>query len=123
MDGRAAVMKDHQFAVHKGLADQIRRRLGRKAGTIATREESANAREGQNLRATSYIVTYRTTDDPARRANLEATLRWLKLQPLAEVIVVEQDEAPRWETSSPSPPCAASLPTIPAHLTRAGAST
>ena len=46
------------------------------------------------MRATSYIVTYRATDDPARRANLEATLRWLKLQPLAEVIVVEQDEAP-----------------------------
>jgi hypothetical protein len=56
--------------------------------------KSANAREGENLRATSYIVTYRATDDPARRANLEATLRWRKLQPLAEVIVVEQDEAP-----------------------------
>ena len=46
------------------------------------------------MHATSYIITYRATDDPARRANLEAVLAWLKLQPLAEVIVVEQDVAP-----------------------------
>jgi hypothetical protein len=46
------------------------------------------------LHATSYIITYRAADDPARRANLEAVLAWLKLQPLAEVIVVEQDAAP-----------------------------
>jgi len=46
------------------------------------------------LQATSYIITYRATDDPARRANLEAALAWLKLQNLAEVIVVEQDVAP-----------------------------
>ena len=50
--------------------------------------------EANNLRATSYIITYRATNDPARRANLEAVLAWLKPQPLAEVIVVEQDEAP-----------------------------
>lgn len=46
------------------------------------------------MHATSYIITYRATDDPARRANLEAVLAWLRLQPLAQVIVVEQDVAP-----------------------------
>jgi N-terminal domain of galactosyltransferase len=46
------------------------------------------------LHATSYIITYRAADDPARRANLEAVLAWLRLQPLAQVIVVEQDVAP-----------------------------
>ena len=46
------------------------------------------------MNATSYIITYRAADDPARRANLEAVLGWLRLQPLAEVIVVEQDVAP-----------------------------
>ena len=46
------------------------------------------------MQATSYIITYRATDDPARRANLEAVLAWLKLQPLGEVVVVEQDLAP-----------------------------
>jgi hypothetical protein len=46
------------------------------------------------LHATSYIITYRATDDPARRANLDAVLAWLKLQTLADVIVVEQDVAP-----------------------------
>ena len=46
------------------------------------------------MHATSYIITYRAADDPARRANLEAVLAWLKLQPLAQVIVVEQDVAP-----------------------------
>jgi N-terminal domain of galactosyltransferase len=46
------------------------------------------------LQATSYIITYRATDDPARRANLDAVLAWLKLQTLADVIVVEQDVAP-----------------------------
>jgi hypothetical protein len=46
------------------------------------------------LHATSYIITYRATGDPARRANLEAVLAWLKLQSLAEAIVVEQDVAP-----------------------------
>jgi hypothetical protein len=40
------------------------------------------------------IITYRTTKDPARRANLGAVLAWLKPQPLAEVILVEQDVAP-----------------------------
>ena len=46
------------------------------------------------MQATSYIITYRATDDPARRANLEAVLAWLKLQTVAETIVVEQDAAP-----------------------------
>ena len=46
------------------------------------------------MQATSYIITYRAADDPARRANLEAVLAWLKLQALAEVVLVEQDIAP-----------------------------
>jgi hypothetical protein len=46
------------------------------------------------LQATSYIITYRAANDPARRANLETVLGWLKLQPLGEVIAVEQDVAP-----------------------------
>lgn len=46
------------------------------------------------MHATSSIITYRAADDPARRANLDAVLAWLKLQPLAQVIVVEQDVAP-----------------------------
>ena len=46
------------------------------------------------MHATSYIITYRASDDPARRANLDAVLAWLKLQTLADVIVIEQDVAP-----------------------------
>jgi hypothetical protein len=45
--------------------------------------------EADNLHATSYIITYRATDDPARRANLDAALGWLRLQTLAEVVVIE----------------------------------
>ena len=50
--------------------------------------------QGGHLHATSYVITYRAADDPARRANLEAVLGWLTLQPLAEVVVIEQDVAP-----------------------------
>ncbi len=46
------------------------------------------------MQGTSYIVTYRESGDPARRANLDTVLRWLETLPLAEVIVVEQDVAP-----------------------------
>jgi len=46
------------------------------------------------MQGTSYIVTYRESGDPARRANLDAVLRWLEALPLSEVIVVEQDVAP-----------------------------
>ncbi len=46
------------------------------------------------MHATSYILTYRESGDPARRANLVAVLGWLKLQQLAEIILVEQDVAP-----------------------------
>jgi hypothetical protein len=55
------------------------------------------------LQATAYIITYRAADDPARRANLEAVLAWLKLQPPAEVIVVEQDVAPTLGDLAPFP--------------------
>jgi hypothetical protein len=55
------------------------------------------------LHATAYIITYRAADDPARRANLEAVLGWLKLQPLGEVIVVEQDTAPTLGDLAPFP--------------------
>jgi N-terminal domain of galactosyltransferase len=55
------------------------------------------------LQATSYIITYRAADDPARRTNLEAVLAWLKLQPLAETIVVEQDVAPTLGDLAPFP--------------------
>jgi len=55
------------------------------------------------LHATAYIITYRAADDPARRANLEAVLAWLRLQPLAEVIVVEQDVAPTLGDLAPFP--------------------
>jgi hypothetical protein len=55
------------------------------------------------LQATSYIITYRAADDPARRTNLEGVLAWLKLQPLAETIVVEQDVAPTLGDLAPFP--------------------
>lgn len=55
------------------------------------------------MQATAYIITYRAADDPARRANLEAVLAWLKLQPPAEVIVVEQDVAPTLGDLAPFP--------------------
>ncbi len=46
------------------------------------------------MQGTSYIVTYRESGDPARRANLDTVLRWLETLRLGEVIVVEQDVAP-----------------------------
>src|SRR5271155_1993577 len=59
-------------------------------------------RGGQFAR-TAYIITYRAADDPARRANLDAVLAWLKLQPPAEVIVVEQGVAPTLGDLAPFP--------------------
>lgn len=47
------------------------------------------------MHESSYILTYRESDDPARRANLFAVLAWLAHYPQFEVIVVEQDVAPR----------------------------
>lgn len=44
----------------------------------------------------SYLITYREGDDPERRANLQAVLAWLTGFPELEVIVVEQDSAPRF---------------------------
>jgi hypothetical protein len=46
------------------------------------------------MQSTSFILTYRYADDPARRRNLEVVLAWLREFPLAEIIVVEQDVAP-----------------------------
>ncbi|MDR3525612.1 MAG: galactosyltransferase-related protein [Acetobacteraceae bacterium] len=44
--------------------------------------------------STSFILTYRHSGDPARRANLATVLSWLEGLGLAEVILVEQDAAP-----------------------------
>ena len=46
------------------------------------------------MRSTSYLITYRCSDDPLRRANLQSVLRWALAQPVCEIIVVEQDVAP-----------------------------
>jgi hypothetical protein len=46
------------------------------------------------MHATSYIMTWRGAGDSARKANLDAVLRWLKPLRPAEVILVEQDVAP-----------------------------
>lgn len=43
---------------------------------------------------TSYIITWRESGDPLRRANLVAVLTWLRGFALAEVVLVEQDVAP-----------------------------
>jgi len=65
-----------------------------KPGTIAARRAAAHRREeADGLNATDYIITYRASGDRARRANLEAVLRWVRLHAFAEVIVVEQDAA------------------------------
>ena len=55
------------------------------------------------MQATSYIIPYRASDDPERRANLEAVLTWLGGQPLAEIIIVEQDVAPTLGNLPPVP--------------------
>ncbi len=46
------------------------------------------------MKTASYILTYRSGNDTARRANLDAVLTWLASFPLFEVIVVEQDRTP-----------------------------
>jgi hypothetical protein len=46
------------------------------------------------MNAISAILTYRSADDPARRANLETVLAWLAGSNIAQIIVVEQDIAP-----------------------------
>lgn len=51
----------------------------------------------------SYILTYRQGDDPARRENLFAVLAWLANYPQFDVIVVEQDTAPRLDGPLPHP--------------------
>ncbi len=55
------------------------------------------------VQATSYIIPYRASDDPARRANLETVLGWLRSQGLAEIILVEQDRAPTLGDLAPIP--------------------
>jgi len=46
------------------------------------------------MHGTSYIMTWRGSKDPTRRANLDAVLEWLGLIQPAEIILVEQDVAP-----------------------------
>ncbi len=54
----------------------------------------------------SFILTYRETADPARRRNLLAVLGWLAQYPSqCEVVVVEQDDAPRLDGPLPHPDC------------------
>lgn len=53
----------------------------------------------------SYILTYRQGEGTARRDNLLAVLTWLARYPDFEVIVVEQDDAPRLEGPLPHPQC------------------
>jgi hypothetical protein len=53
----------------------------------------------------SYILTYRDADGPARRKNLFAVLSWLACYPLFDVVLVEQDSAPRLDTTLPHPRC------------------
>jgi hypothetical protein len=55
------------------------------------------------MQIASYLITYRESADPARRANLDAVLGWLSRYPAFEVIVVEQDAAPRLEGPLPHP--------------------
>ena len=55
------------------------------------------------MQGTSYIVTYRCSSDPLRRANLDAVLGWLRTLNLPEVVVVEQDVAPTLGDLTPFP--------------------
>ena len=55
------------------------------------------------MQATSYIIPYRWSGDPDRRANLDSVLNWLRLLNLLEVIVVEQDAAPTLGDLAPFP--------------------
>ncbi len=56
-------------------------------------------------RQASYIVTYRQGEDASRRENLLAVLTWLARYPMFEVILVEQDDAPRLQGALPHPHC------------------
>ena len=53
----------------------------------------------------SYLITHRESDDSRRRDNLQAVLDWLTGFPEFEVIVVEQDSAPRLENIRASAAC------------------
>lgn len=54
----------------------------------------------------SYLLTWRSNDDPSRTRNLLAVIAWLaKSAPDAEVILLEQDDAPRLEGLLAHPGC------------------
>ena len=53
----------------------------------------------------SYLITWRAGSDASRRDNLLAVLAWLAQFPEIEVVLVEQDDAPRLESSLPHPTC------------------
>jgi hypothetical protein len=55
------------------------------------------------MQPAAYLITYRDSPDPARRANLHAVLGWLARQPSFDVVVVEQDSAPRLDGPLPHP--------------------
>ena len=55
------------------------------------------------MKTASYILTYRSGHDPARRTNLDAVLKWLTAFPQFEVIVVEQDHTPTLQGTLPLP--------------------
>ena len=55
------------------------------------------------MKTSSYILTYRSGNDPARRANLDAVLNWLINFPQFEVIIVEQDRTPTLQGALPLP--------------------
>ena len=60
--------------------------------------------EASAMHALSYIISFRAGGDPLRKANLDAVLRWLGEFEDIEVMVVEQDVAPRWsDSASPGP--------------------
>jgi hypothetical protein len=58
-----------------------------------------------DMKLASYIITWRESGDPDRRANLLAVLAWLARAPELEVIVVEQDTIPRLDGLAPDAGC------------------
>lgn len=54
----------------------------------------------------SYLLTWRSNNDPSRLSNLHTVLAWLAASaPDAEVILVEQDDIPRLTAPLPHPRC------------------
>jgi len=70
------------------------------------------------MQIASYLITYRESADPARRANLDAVLGWLSQHKAFEVIVVEQDAAPRLEGPLPHPRARVVFAYNPGHINK-----